>query len=86
MFLAYEGFELIANASEDARDPERSLPRAYLIAIGSVICLYVLVVRRPRQPLAGSWEPRSLVRRSCAGAVRRAGERDPPLQADREKR
>ncbi len=43
IFLAYEGFELIANASEDARDPERSLPRAYLIAIGSVICLYVLV-------------------------------------------
>ena len=43
IFLAYEGFELIANASEDARDPERSLPRAYLIAIGGVICLYVLV-------------------------------------------
>jgi amino acid transporter len=43
IFLAYEGFELIANASEDARDPERSLPRAYLIAIGVVICLYVLV-------------------------------------------
>ncbi len=43
IFLAYEGFELIANAAEDARDAERSLPRAYLIAIGSVICLYVLV-------------------------------------------
>jgi amino acid transporter len=43
IFLAYEGFELIANASEDARHPERSLPRAYLIAIGGVICLYVLV-------------------------------------------
>ena len=43
IFLGYEGFELIANASEDARDPERTLPRAYLIAIGSVIVLYVLV-------------------------------------------
>ena len=43
IFLAYEGFELIANASEDARQPERTLPRAYAIAIGSVICLYVLV-------------------------------------------
>jgi amino acid transporter len=43
IFLAYEGFELIANAAEDARDPRRTLPRAYLIAIGSVICLYVLV-------------------------------------------
>jgi amino acid transporter len=43
IFLGYEGFELIANASEDARNPERTLPRAYLIAIGSVIALYVLV-------------------------------------------
>ncbi len=43
IFLGYEGFELIANAAEDARDPERTLPRAYMIAIGSVIVLYVLV-------------------------------------------
>ncbi len=43
IFLGYEGFELIANASEDARDPERTLPRAYLISIGGVIALYVLV-------------------------------------------
>ena len=43
IFLGYEGFELIANASEDARDPERTLPRAYAIAIGGVIALYVLV-------------------------------------------
>ncbi len=43
IFLAYEGFELIANASEDAREPNRTLPRAYAIAIGGVICLYVLV-------------------------------------------
>ncbi|MHA7663153.1 APC family permease [Mycolicibacterium sp. HS_4_1] len=43
IFLGYEGFELIANAAEDARDPEKSLPRAYLVSIGTVICLYVLV-------------------------------------------
>ena len=43
IFLGYEGFELIANASEDARDPEQTLPHAYLIAIGTVIVLYVLV-------------------------------------------
>ena len=43
IFLGYEGFELIANASEDARDPQRTLPRAYLISIGGVIALYVLV-------------------------------------------
>lgn len=43
IFLGYEGFELIANAAEDARDPRRSLPRAYLVSIGVVIGLYVLV-------------------------------------------
>ena len=43
IFLGYEGFELIANAAEDARDPERTLPRAFAVAIGAVIVLYVLV-------------------------------------------
>ncbi|MFR9800309.1 APC family permease [Streptomyces sp. MS06] len=43
IFLGYEGFELIANAAEDAAEPERTLPRAYLISLGSVIVLYVLV-------------------------------------------
>jgi amino acid transporter len=43
IFLAYEGFELIANASEDARDPSRSIPRAYAGAIGSVVVLYVVI-------------------------------------------
>jgi amino acid transporter len=47
IFLGYEGFELIANAAEDARDPGRTLPRAYLIAIGGVIALYVLVAFVP---------------------------------------
>jgi amino acid transporter len=43
IFLGYEGFELIANAAEDAKDPRRALPRAYMISIGVVIALYVLV-------------------------------------------
>lgn len=43
IFLGYEGFELIANAAEDAKDPRRSLPLAYGISIGVVIALYVLV-------------------------------------------
>jgi len=43
IFVAYEGFELIANAGEDVRDPATTLPRAYLLAIGSVIALYLLV-------------------------------------------
>jgi amino acid transporter len=43
IFLAYEGFELIANTAEDVRDVARTLPRAYYCAVGFVIALYVLV-------------------------------------------
>jgi amino acid transporter len=43
IFLAYEGFELIANAAEDVRDYKRILPRAYYSAVILVIVLYVLI-------------------------------------------
>jgi hypothetical protein len=43
IFLAYEGFELIANAAEDVRDPKRTLPRAFYTSVGFVLVLYVLV-------------------------------------------
>jgi amino acid transporter len=43
IFLAYEGFELIANTANDVRDVKRILPRAYYTAVGFVIVLYVLV-------------------------------------------
>lgn len=43
IFLAYEGFELIANTANDVRDVKRTLPCAYYTAVGFVIVLYVLV-------------------------------------------
>ncbi len=43
IFLAYEGFELIANTAQDVDDVPRTLPRAYFTAVGFVIALYVLV-------------------------------------------
>lgn len=43
IFLAYEGFELIANTAGDVRDPARTLPRAFYSAVVFVILLYVLV-------------------------------------------
>jgi amino acid transporter len=43
IFLAYEGFELIANTAQDVDDAARTLPRAYFTAVGFVIALYVLV-------------------------------------------
>jgi amino acid transporter len=42
IFLNYEGFELIANASEDVANPRRSLPIAYIGGVLIVIAIYVL--------------------------------------------
>jgi amino acid transporter len=43
IFLAYEGFELIANSARDVRSPLRTLPRAFYSSVGFVIVLYVLI-------------------------------------------
>lgn len=44
IFLNYEGFELIANASPDVRDRKRSLPVAYLGGVLVAMALYFLIV------------------------------------------
>lgn len=43
IFLAYEGFELIANTAENVTNPRKILPRAYYSAVVFVIVLYILV-------------------------------------------
>lgn len=43
IFLNYEGFELIANASNSMRNPKRSLPIAYLGGVAITIVIYVLI-------------------------------------------
>lgn len=43
IFLNYEGFELIANASEDVANPKRTLPIAYIGGVIVVMVLYVLI-------------------------------------------
>lgn len=43
IFVAYEGFELIANTAQDVQDFRNVLPRAYFSAVIFVILLYVLV-------------------------------------------
>lgn len=43
IFVAYEGFELIANASEDIVDPQSNLPKAFFISVILVIVLYILI-------------------------------------------
>jgi len=43
IFLAYEGFELIANTAADVKDPDKTLPKAYYSAVLFVIFIYMLV-------------------------------------------
>jgi amino acid transporter len=43
IFVAYEGFELIANTAQDVRNPATNLPRAYYTAVCFVIVIYILV-------------------------------------------
>ncbi len=43
IFVAYEGFELIANAAEDIKEPNKNLPRAFYGSVLFVIILYVLI-------------------------------------------
>ncbi|WP_456480069.1 APC family permease [Nautilia sp.] len=43
IFLAYEGFELIANTAKDVVNPEKTLPKAFYSAVVFVIFLYVSI-------------------------------------------
>ena len=43
IFVAYEGFELIANAAEEIKQPERNLPRAFYGSVIIVIFLYIFI-------------------------------------------
>ncbi len=43
IFVAYEGFELIANAVPDVINPEKNIARAYYISVIFVILLYIII-------------------------------------------
>jgi hypothetical protein len=43
IFVAYEGFELIANAAEEIKNPEKNLPYAFYGSVIFVIILYILI-------------------------------------------
>ena len=42
-FIAFQGFEGIAQAGEEVRDPERTIPRAMFVSLGVVLLLYLAV-------------------------------------------
>ena len=43
IFVAYEGFELIANAAPDIVNPQKNIPRAYYYSVIFVIILYLII-------------------------------------------
>lgn len=43
IFVAYEGFELIANAAPDIENPKVNIPRAYYWSVLFVIVLYIVI-------------------------------------------
>jgi amino acid transporter len=43
IFVAYEGFELIANAAQRIEEPSKNLPRAFYSSVLIVITLYILI-------------------------------------------
>ncbi|RTZ98959.1 MAG: amino acid transporter [Deltaproteobacteria bacterium] len=43
IFVAYEGFELIANAAPDIIDPVKNIPRAYYYSVIFVMLLYIII-------------------------------------------
>ena len=43
IFVAYEGFELIANAAPNIKNPKKNVPRAFYISVISVIILYIFI-------------------------------------------
>ncbi len=42
-FVAFQGFEVIAQAGEEVRDPERTIPRAMFLSLATVLVLYLAV-------------------------------------------
>lgn len=43
IFVAYEGFELIANSAPDIINPHKNIAKAYFISVIFVICLYLAI-------------------------------------------
>ncbi|TYB76485.1 amino acid permease [Bizionia myxarmorum] len=43
IFVAYEGFELIANAAPDITNPKKNIPKAYNYSVWFVVFLYIII-------------------------------------------
>ena len=43
IFVAYEGFELIANIAPDIKNPKKNIPKAFFYSVLFVIALYIII-------------------------------------------
>ncbi|MHC4915047.1 MAG: amino acid permease [Planctomycetota bacterium] len=74
VFVSYAGLTKVASVSEEVADPERSIPRGMLLALGTAALIYVLGVTVtvgvvPAETLAGSRIPLVAAARVFAGPV-----------------
>lgn len=74
VFFSFLGFENIANLAEEAKQPERDLPRAILLSLGIAITLYLLVALAavalmPAEQLANSQAPLADAARQSSSKV-----------------
>jgi amino acid transporter/nucleotide-binding universal stress UspA family protein len=42
-FIAFEGYEIIAQTGEEARDPKRTIPRAIFLSIAVSVAIYLII-------------------------------------------
>jgi L-asparagine transporter-like permease/nucleotide-binding universal stress UspA family protein len=42
-FVAFQGYEIIAQCGEEVREPQRNVPRAIFLSVGAVVPMYVLI-------------------------------------------
>ncbi|MEO6090510.1 MAG: APC family permease, partial [Umezawaea sp.] len=75
LFFAFAGYARIATLGEEVRDPERTIPRAILIALGIAVVVYLVVgtsallAAGPDRLAAASAPLAEAVRAAGAGAV-----------------
>jgi amino acid transporter/nucleotide-binding universal stress UspA family protein len=42
-FIAFEGYEIIAQSGEEVKNPKRNIPRAIFYSLGAVVVIYILI-------------------------------------------
>lgn len=84
-YVAFEGYEVIAQAGDEAKDPKRNLPKAMLYSVLIVTVIYVLVAFAvvvsvdPADPTLGDQNPSEWIGAAQAKGFKRAVEKLMPF-------